>query len=225
MTGHRTWFFTRTRDASVRFLCDIAPRHSSACILARVHMDKSKRTRILKNFGLSIALFFVAFGAAPGVAASHARVEGAVSVRTEVIAEQNTQQPVGTVTTRTWTFTPECATGGCVTRLDRVRNTSPRVTTYQLKPRQTATGELVYRATIRAVTDCFDESGAVLFEDGMQTVERVEVKTRRVNAQNVAQKVKGRLRAEFTPTAAAAAVGCDSGFTELTFKSVGAFAS
>jgi len=181
---------------------------------------------VVKRLGLSVMLAVAVLGAWGGVpagAAAHARVEGAVSVRNVVVDEDNTQQPVGTVTTRTWTFTPECTSGGCVTRLDRVRNTSPRLTTYRLKPRQTATGELVYRATIRAVTDCFDETGAVLFEDGMQTVERIEVKTRRIDAQNVAGRIKGELRAEFTPTPAAAAVGCSGGFSELTFRSVGSF--
>lgn len=181
---------------------------------------------VSKRLGLSvmvIAAVLGAWGGAPVGAAAHARVEGAVSVRTVVVDEDNTQQPVGTVTTRTWTFTPECASGGCVTRLDRVRNTSPRVTTYRLKPRQTATGELVYRATIRAVTDCFNAAGAVLFPDGMETVERIEVKTRRMDAQNAAGKIKGELRAEFTPTAAASAAGCRGGFSELAFRSVGTF--
>ena len=97
------------------------------------------------------------------------------------------------------------------------------MTTYRLKPRQTATGELVYRATIRAVTDCFNAAGAVLFPDGMETVERIEVKTRRMDAQNAAGKIKGELRAEFAPTAAASAAGCRGGFSELAFRSVGTF--
>lgn len=156
-------------------------------------------------------------------ATAHQRIEGSVSVRSEVTDEDNGVQPVGTVTTRTWTFTPECTTGGCPTRLDRVRNSSPQVTTYRLKPRQAPNGERVYRATIHTLTDCFDDAGGVLFPGGMETTERIEVKTRRPDAQNVAQKIKGTLQVTFTPTSAAAAAGCRSGFTDATFRSVGSF--
>lgn len=142
-------------------------------------------------------------------------------MRSVVTDEVNTQQPVGTVTDRTWTFTPDCATGACVTTLARVRNTSPRVTTYRLKLRRLANGEPVYRATIRGLTDCFDsQTGAVLVPDGMETLERIEVRTPRRTAQNVATKVKGVLRNEFSPTTAGAAAGCEGGYSVLSFKSV-----
>lgn len=151
----------------------------------------------------------------------HARIEGATSVRTVVVDEVRTQQPVGTVTTRTWTFTPDCSTGACVTTLERVRNTSPRVTTYRLKLRRLASGEPVYRATIRGLTDCLDsETGAVLVPDGMDTLERIEVRTPRRTTQNVATKIKGQLRAEFNATDAAAAAGCESGYSVFTFTGV-----
>lgn len=151
----------------------------------------------------------------------HARIEGATSVTNVIVDEMNTGQPVGTVTTRTWTFTPDCSTGACITTLERVRNTSPRVTTYRLKLRRLASGEPVYRATIRGLTDCFDsETGSLLVADGMDTLERIEVRTPRRTTQNVATKIKGQAHVEFNPTNAAAAAGCESGWADITFTGV-----
>ncbi len=154
-------------------------------------------------------------------APSHARIDGDVTVRVLRTVSDNPDQPPGYVYFRTYRFVPQCASGGCRTVLYRPRGDD--FTRFVLRPRQSASGERLYRGTARPMADCETPDGVVA--DAFTSVERIVVHTPRVDAANVATKVKGELVVDATPTPAGAAAGCEPSHFESTFRSVGPFST
>jgi hypothetical protein len=68
--------------------------------------------RILATAALAVGL--VAGAATSAQAATIPRVTGTYSVKTTITAHPSNPNDVGTVATKTWSFTPTCASGGCL---------------------------------------------------------------------------------------------------------------
>ncbi len=151
----------------------------------------------------------------------HARIEGDVTVRVLRTVSSNPDQPPGTVYFRTYRFVPQCVSGGCRTVLYRPRGDD--FTRFVLRPRRSTSGERLYRGTARPMADCETPDGVIA--DAFTSIERIVVHTPRIDADNVATKVKGELVVDATPTPAGAAAGCEPSHFESTFRSVGPFSS
>lgn len=146
-------------------------------------------------------------------AASPARLSGRFVTAQKTVAQKNSVQPVGSVTTAPYTFRPACASGACVTTLTRLHGDgSPE--TYRVRP--TTTGS--YAGSTTYLGSCYSTSANVLVPKGYTYRESVALTPVKVVAGAVAS-YRGTLKLTFAPTAAGRAKGCTPGFLTLALTS------
>ena len=161
--------------------------------------------------------------AAVGVTSAQAvvipRLAGSFSVKSTITADKNNPGAVGTSSTKTWKFTPSCASGGCNTTLVRPRSSGhPDSVTTTLVPSQTSTGAWQYKGTKTYLSACFLNSGGIV-ENAYSTKETTTLNVTGTNASHAVTAFKGTLVLVFTPTAKAPS-GCTNDKINLKVQSI-----
>ncbi len=166
------------------------------------------------GLAIGVALFIAGSPTIVGAAAAP-RISGPFSTTLTVTAQKNSYNTVGQQITRNWTFTPQCANGGCATKLSRIRGDNT-ISKYTLNP-VLKNGKWQYTTTANQTTNCYAPGGALVKKNAYDSTEKIVLKVGNVTGGNVTS-FTGSYALTFKATSAAKALGCKDGFVKGTFK-------
>jgi hypothetical protein len=170
----------------------------------------------LSRIGVPLGALALAVIATPANAVTSPRLVGTWNGNYKVtVVTGGTHDRLGATGTTKFAFTPQCATGGCVTKDVRTRISGHPA---QATPALLTPSGATYTGSTTYLSGCFFGNGTV-FEKGQKTAERTTINVTATNAQHVATAWTGTLKLTFTPTAAGSAAGCLPGGETLALKS------